>query len=541
MVGALLCGCYTGIEHPLGDDVGTDTDAAADSASDDAPGRAPSDDTAELDRIAELGLRRLTIAEYERTLRDLLGDEAGAGGALPEDSRNPFDNDYTAQAPTKTLIEMAELAARGVAERLLADRPRFEAVVGCDAAELGSAACFRGFVERFGRRAFRRTLTDSEADRFAATFDGDFDQAVETAVSAFLQDPRFLYRIEVGTQVPDAEGLFVLSGTEVASRLSYLLWGTMPTDALLDDAEAGMLDDPEGVRAAAEAMLVDPRAQGQLARYHAMWLGYDLLNHEFSEEMLVESDALVIRTVLEDRDPWFDLFTAEETFVGHELAALYGLASPGSEEPRWVGYGDSGRAGILSHGAFLALGVSDMSTTPTARGKEIRQRLFCQEIELPTGAVAMMADVDAEPPEDACQREWYESVHAVGGACESCHVQMDPIGFGLANYNYFGEYQDTEPGKPHCTISGDGKFVPLGDFNGPAELGELLVASDAFDACAVRTLYQYVVGRSELDERDEAFVDELVADGEGADALLTDRLLRIVGDPSFGFRRVPQG
>ena len=198
------------------------------------------------------GIRRLTAAEIDLSIRELLeDDDANAGLVLPEDVRTPFDNDAQTQLVSEALIGGAELLASDAAARLVADDARFERVVGCAPQTADGEACLRAFVARWGRLALRRSLTSSEVDLFVSGVvagDGPLDLASETddfrdavgfVVQALLQDPEFLYRVEVGTSVSGMPGLFRLSDTEVAVRLSFLLWGTGPDDTLLSLAEAG--------------------------------------------------------------------------------------------------------------------------------------------------------------------------------------------------------------------------------------------------------------------------------------------------------------
>ena len=164
--------------------------------------------------------------------------------------------------------------------------------------------------------------------------------------------------------------------------------------------------------------------------------------------------------------------------------------------------------------------------------------MLCQVIELPRDAAAlMMADVDAAPAENECRQPWLENNHA-SGACAGCHNLMDPIGFGLENFDQLGRYRTHDVGKPDCTISGDGELAPLGEFNGPGELGELLTSSEDFDRCAFETLYTFVIGRPEFDARDYLFVDELLMQTDTGTARFDELLLTIVGHPAFHHRRV---
>jgi hypothetical protein len=502
-------------------------------------GDPPQDTAPSSDELSPQGIRRLTRYEYEATVRDLVGDDTGPGKLLPEDIRAPFDNDATTQQPSKTLVDAIELQATDVAVRLRADAARMRAVVGCDPSGPTDDACFVSFVESFGRRALRRPLDAAELDAYvelARTFaerEQDFFAGAEVVVRSMLQDVEFIYRVEIGSPVDGSPGVFRLSDFEVASRLSYLLWATGPDDALLDRAERGELSDEEGVKAAAVEMLADERAVAQIDRFHALWLGFDQLPHDptLTQAMRVETGALLRRVIVDERAPWRNIFLASETYVDDALAAHYGLPAPGGAG--WVPYGDTGRMGILSQGAFLSAGVYVGDTSPTRRGQSVRLRLFCETVPPPPPDVL----ADAPPPlgTTQCKEDAY-LVHRQG-ECASCHALMDEVGFGLENYDGAGRYRAHDEGKPECVISGQGEVVGVGEFVGPAGLGRILVDQGIVEACIARQLYQFTVGHPVTD-LDQALVDDLAAaftsiEGGGR---FDDLLLLLVSQPGFLYR-----
>jgi len=533
-----LGGCYTGRgDFDGAADEGTGGSSGAESGTGDDGVAEPVDPEVQ-GRVGVSGLRRLTAAEYVVTVQDLLGVEVDAALLLPEDWRQPFDNDYTTQVASQALIEGAELLASDVAALALATPASRDAVVGCEPQGADDVECLRSFLATFGRRALRRPLTPEELDRYAgliaeAEESGDFYSAVDVALRAFLQHPEFLYRVELGTPVPDAPGVFRLSDHEVATRLSYFLWGSTPSDALLDLADAGRLGTPEEIAAVAEDMLTDERARGRVGRFHALWLGYEQLPHapELATAMQAETQALIDRVLFEDGMPWQQLLRAEETFVDATLAEHYGLPVPA--DGQWVGYGDSGRQGLLSHGTFLSAMAKVDDSSPTKRGILVRTRLMCQDIPPPPPNVNVD---DTEPPEGVCKEEFYREFHAQGN-CAGCHALMDPIGLGLENYDHRGAFRTVENDDPSCTISGEGSIDGKA-FSGPAELSELLLDSGSLNACVTRQLYRFAMGRSELEELDEGFVSVLVDEiGTTDDFDMGALLVRFVADEAFALRR----
>lgn len=534
----LGAGCYSGRDDFDGAaDGGTAGSGGSESGTGD-DGVAEPVDPVVLDRVGVSGLRRLTAAEYVATVQDLLGVDVDAELLLPEDWRQPFDNDYTTQVASQALIEGAELLAADVATLALATPASRDAIVGCQPADVADTECLRSFLATFGRRALRRPLTADELDRYAgliaeAEASGDFYAAVDVALRAFLQHPEFLYRVELGTPVPDAPGVFRLSDHEIATRLSYFLWGSTPSDALLDLADAGQLGTPEEIAAAAEDMLTDPRARARVGRFHALWLGYEQLPHapELASAMQAETQALIDRVVFEDGMPWQELLRAEETFVDATLAEHYGLPAPIGAQ--WVSYGDSGRQGLLSHGTFLSAMAKVDDSSPTKRGLLVRTRLMCQDIPPPPPNVNVD---DTEPPEGVCKEEFYREAHAQGN-CAGCHSLMDPIGLGLENYDHRGAFRTVENDDASCTISGEGSIDGQA-FSGPAELSDLLLDSGTLNRCVTNQLYRFAMGRSELEAQGDTFVGVLADElGTSEDFDLGALLVRFVADEAFALRR----
>jgi hypothetical protein len=318
--------------------------------------------------------------------------------------------------------------------------------------------------------------------------------------------------------------------------MSFLIWGSIPDDALLEAAEAGELATAAGRRAQLERMLEDDRAREQLHRFHAMWLGYRVIPHaaDLAAAFDRETSALLDRVIFEERASYTELFTYAETYLDDALADHYGLPHPDGGEG-WVDYGDSGRAGILSHGSVLSAFGKFSDTSPTQRGILIRSRLLCEAIAPPPPTV--MAD---KPPGDmsaVCKWDRYAE-HRSGSACASCHSQMDPIGFGLENYDLAGRFREHDDGLPECTISGEGELPPYGTFSGPAELGALLVDSGALERCVVKQVLTFALGRT-LEPEERGLVDALTEQLIDHDAVLTELLHAYVASDAFVLRKEP--
>jgi hypothetical protein len=459
------------------------------------------------------------------------------------DQHLPFDNDITLQNPSEALITGLEIMAGDVADRLVADPTRLAEVLGCTPTGPGDSDCLRSFVETFVPNALRRPLEDGEADTYMtlqafamednAAVNNGFDTAVNLIVRAVLQQPEFLYRIEVGEKTSD-RGVFALNDYEVATRLSYLLWGTMPDDALRADAAAGVLTNSESRLAVAERMMDDDRAKLQVRRFHAMWLGHRILPQpaplvaNFSKE----TGALLDRVVFDEPQSYYNLFTMPETYLNDELADHYGLPRPAGGEG-WVPYEGPERAGILSHGSVLAAFAKFADTSPTQRGILIRTRLMCDVIPPPPP----IADTD-NPPGDVeatCKIDRYAQ-HREAPGCASCHDAMDPIGFGLENFDMQGVYREHDDGLPECIIEGQGELPGVGTFSGPAQLADRLIESGRIETCVMKNLYQFTLGR-EIDAVEQPVLDALVADFRGKDHDLRGLMLQLITSERFALKR----
>jgi hypothetical protein len=490
----------------------------------------------------ESAARRLTRSELDAVVRDVFGDETQpAAGVLQEDEYGPFDNDYTRQRASAALIDSVEAFATEVAARALdAHRDR---VVPCTPAAANDAACFSQSVIAIGTRLFRRPLTTEEVDAYGTLqafstedvsgVENDFYTGIELVLRSMLQDPEFLYRIEIGTAAAHPEEL-VLNDYEIATRMSFLLWGSTPDDALLEAARDGELTGPAGRRAAAERLLTDDRARSALHRFHAMWLGYRAIPHtpDLVAAFDRETTQLIDRVIFDQPSSYLSLFLSPETYIDDRLAEHYGLARP-SNGQGWVSYGSSRRAGILSHGSVLA-GFSKFSdTSPTQRGIFVQTRLLCNTIDAPPANV----NVDQPPGSDdaACKSERYRE-HRASPSCAGCHADLDPIGFGLEEYDVGGRLRTHDDGHEECVISGEGELPGYGTFRGPGELAQKLVDSGELSQCFVQHLLSYAIGRA-LRPSEAALVTSLeqdfAASGYDARTLLVD----YVASGRFALRR----
>ncbi|HEY6081059.1 MAG TPA: DUF1588 domain-containing protein [Polyangiaceae bacterium] len=487
--------------------------------------------------------RRLTRTELGNVLRDVLGDDSGAAAKyLSEDEYRPFDNDYTVQIASRALIESLEALAVDVAARALSAENRAK-VVPCTPSGPGDAACLRSTIESVGRRLYRRPLSEEQIAAYLtlqsfATEDTpdvthDFYTAVNLVLRSMLQDPEVLYRIETGS--PSAEaGIYKLDAYELASRMSFLLWGSGPDDALLDVARAGGLLDAGSRSSEAARLLGDARARAQLERFHAMWLGYRAIpaSAELASAFSNETNKLIDKVLFDQPSSYLDLFTSTETYVNDLLATQYGLPAPAGGEG-WVSYPSDQRAGILSHGSVLAAFSKFSDTSPTQRGIFVQTRLLCNQVLPPPANV----NVDQPPASDeaVCKLDRYDA-HRTLASCKACHAQLDPIGYGLENYDIAGRYRTHDDAHEECILPGTGSLPGYGEFSGPGQLAKLLVQSGELEQCFVQHLMSYAAGR-ELRPEEDAAQGALLASFKADGYALPLTLGKLVADERFALRQ----
>ncbi len=492
-------------------------------------------------------MRRLNRFEYNNTVRDLLGDDTNPANEFPpEEEALGFNNNATALGVTPILAERYMVAAEGIAARATEDLP---ALLPCDPADVGEDACARELVVDLGMRAFRRPLSGDEVDRVMAVYDWgrgegyDYRESVELIIETLLQSPHFLYRVEFGAAADSGQKVVRLDDWEMASRLSYMLWGTMPDDALFAAAAAGELSEPAQIRAQAERMLADPRARHAVRDFYGQWLELDLVDGmekdadiypqytpEIRALLRAETEAFVDHVIWDGDGSVESLLTAGFSFMNAELAAFYGIEGPGGADFERVQLPDGQRAGLLTHAGFLAAQAKPNQSSPIHRGKFVREQLLCQLLPPPPDDIAIVPP-DLDP--DLTTRERF-SEHSNNEACRGCHELIDPIGFGFEAFDGMGIYRAEENGKP-IDVSGELIATDVdGPFSGVPELASKLATSEQVHNCVVTQYFRYGYGRAETDD-DICTVAPLMGDfAEGGN--LRELILAFTQTDAFLYR-----
>jgi len=463
-------------------------------------------------------IRRMTNFEFSNTVRDLLGDTSRPGNALPgEQVGNGFGNDSTAQAVTFGHADRYS----SIAETLATNATTPEKIGGLAACAPGitsttdavtEATCARTAIESFLPKVFRRPLEAGEADGLLALFSAvratgsSFASSVAAVLEAALQGPDFLYRPELGVAQPGAVRLR-LTGHEMASRLSFLLWGSTPDDGLRAAAASGALETTEGVRAEAARLLADLKARDVVRHFFDSLLPIPSLSNlardpgrypgfspEIGELMRQETQTFLDHQIFSGAagtGTWPSVFTANYTFVNEKLAAFYGIPGIVGDQMQQVPLDPSKRAGLLGQAGIVAGPVHSNEANPVVRGSFIVQKLLCKPIPLPSGDI--LAQVVPPPPElGGTVRQRYTQ-HSSDTACSSCHQFMDPVGFALENYDPVGLWRDSENGLP---IDATGQTSLLGAaFNGPVELGQRLAEAEVAQECFATHWANFAYGK----------------------------------------------
>lgn len=498
-------------------------------------------------------LHRLNRVEYDNTIEALLFDDShpASSPAFPDDVRTKdgFTNNADALTVDTVLVDIYAATATTLAEAA-ASRDLFrESYLGaCDPAVDGVDMCARAFVESFAPRAFRRALTADDLDRYVGILvdgasDRGFDGGLQLAIRAMLLSPDFLFRAE-----SHGVGIRDLDGYELASRLSYFLWSSMPDDTLFDLAESGRLQDADVLRAQVTRMLDDERSDALLEEFAARWLEVDThrmhtlepaaelfpdFDHTLRDAMAAET-RMFIRHVIRENLPLATLLNADFTYLNERLAAHYDIEGVTGDEMRLVNLApDSHRGGILRQGAVLMTTSHPNRTSPVLRGKFILERLLCVHLLPPPDDVDALPEntMDPDTGEVLTLRERLEQ-HREDPDCAQCHDAMDPVGLALENFDATGAWRTEEFGEP---IDPSG-ILPSGEeLAGVDDLGAVLAADPDLAQCITQKLVTYGLGRA-IDERaDKCFLEDIVADARerGPDVTLRNLIESFVVNDLF--------
>lgn len=488
-------------------------------------------------------LRLLTRYEYENTVNDLLGLSVSIIHELPDENRvNGFDNNIDANQVTSLRLEAFINKAEDLAAQALSESRSH--IVPCTTTD---TACAKQFIETFGKKAYRRPLTDAEQTTYLAFFSQDsFDSAVEKTVMVMLSSPHMLYRSELGELQED--GTYQLTSYEIASSLSYLFWGSMPDDELMTLADNDALKTDAQRIAQAYRLLNDERSKAQVGNFVGQWL---LGSNPYS---LPEKDQSVypdytndVRAALsqelvnffnhvafDSSQKYRELFSSNYVLANNTLASFYSLTAPSGSEFAVIPVTDDTRSGILTLGAVLAKYANSNESHPFKRGAFIFERLLCHDLP----AAANMGIIQTPVvDEDATTRERFAFHSESSESCYSCHQYLDGPGFSLESYNGAGQFRSTENGQAVDTtgiLRGLETYTPEEEisFDNSKQLSTIISESPTASQCVAKQYYQYVAGREET-SADSCAIDAFLQTYKESDYNLQTMLLGIVNSPNF--------
>jgi hypothetical protein len=490
--------------------------------------------------LAGPSLRLLTETQYRATLRSLFSFADEVAFELEDDvALNGLhaigtSNIALSAKATEAYLHAAEL----VSERAFGTAGSAATSAGCDVAQ---ASCADTFIADFGRRAFRRSLLADERARFNAIYQagvtklGSGAAGLKYATTAILTSPYFVYRVELGEPTPGGASARALTSVELASKLSYFLWSAPPDKELLDLAESGGLKAPGALSAQVTRLLAASQVAGGMDALFDDYIGlanlagaeklparFPKFSDKLAQAMRTETLMDLSRAALSTQD-FRSVFNSSKSYVNGDLAALYGISGVTGSEFVQVDL-PAERRGLLGNASILSLYAHADVSSPTLRGKFIRQILMCQSIPAPP------PDVDTTLPDEGQAKTARErlTIHSTNPTCAGCHKLMDPIGLALENFDAIGSFRTQDNGE---TIDASGELDGV-TFTNAVGLADALAKSERVPDCVSRLVFRSAWGRLET-QADEGFITDLTAAFAGSTYQMRQLFTSAVSAPSF--------
>lgn len=510
-------------------------------------------------------IRRLNRAEYNNTIRDLVGLDFHPAEDFPSDDvGHGFDNMGDVLSLSPVLMERYLSAADTIVQRALASTARQGGlhIMACDPGRRRREQA-QEILTRFASRAYRRPATVAEVERLLKLVEGaeargeKWEIGVHLALQAVLVSPKFLFRVELDDR-PDSPGPHPINEYQLASRLSYFLWSSMPDRTLFDLAAANSLSS--SLEAQVRRMLRDPKATALVENFALQWLQLRNLKivapdkklfPQFDEQLrsaMLQETALFFKTLLQEDRSILDLIDADFTFLNERLARHYGIVDTAGtkvgqssvhqgqpirgEQLQRVALRDGDRGGLLTQASILTVTSNPTRTSPVKRGRWVLEQILGSPPPPPPPNVPELADTSKARLTGSLRQRMEQ--HRADPACASCHARMDPIGFAFENYDAIGVFR-TKDGPFPIDPSG---ILPDGrSFRGPAELKAILKEQkELFSRCLTEKMLTYALGRG-LESYDRPALDAITA------AMARDRyrfstlVIGIVKSEPFRLRR----
>ncbi|MGE0282966.1 MAG: DUF1592 domain-containing protein [Rhodospirillaceae bacterium] len=507
--------------------------------------------------------RRLTPDQYANVIRDAFGTSISLGGRFEPDVRADGLVEIGTANVSVSSVGMAQFdaMARAISSQVLNEENR-DLMMTCapKAVKEPDDACASEFLVSAGGLLFRRPLSEVErrqyveAAQIATKATGDFYTGLSLALSAMLESPQFLFRQASLEPDPESPGQYRLDGFSKASRLSFFLWNSMPDAALFAAAEKGELHSRKGLERQVARMMASPRLESGIRAFFSDMFHFDAiaavtkdatLFPRFDAIVLADAKEQTLRTVVDvvltRRADYREVFTTRKTYLSRALASMYEIplihnvpiGSP-DEMQEYEYPADDPRAGILTHISFLALHSHPGRSSPTLRGKAVREVIMCQRVPPPPGAVNSELLSDTGNPKYKTVRDRL-TVHQEDPVCAGCHRITDPIGLALENFNGAGEWQSHENGVP---IDASGT-IDGAKFTNAVELGKAIHDHPATTSCVVDRLAGYALGRA-AGAGDRAWVTQLKQDFAKDGHKIPELIRQIALSPEFYSVSLPE-
>jgi hypothetical protein len=489
-------------------------------------------------------MHRLNRTEYRNTTRDLLGTALDPAANFPADDVSfGFDNIAQVLTVSPLQFELYEQAAQELADEVLNTGIR-NTIVSCDPVD---ASCRNDVFRELASRAWRRPASDEEVARLQTLVDvalgeGEgVDKGLQLAIEGILLSPHFIYRPELDDNPLSGEPR-MLNDYELASRLSYFLWSSMPDEALFDAAAAGALQDDAELRAQVDRMLSDPKAQAMVDNFAGQWLRIRSLEDHVPDyasfpqwddtlrDAMREETNLFFREFLVGDASMDEFLLSDFAFLNDRLAEHYGLALDlGAELERVTLDASDSRFGLLTLGSLLTVTSTPIRTSPVKRGVWILEQLLCSEPPPPPPGVEGLPDGDMS---SGSLRDRLE-LHRADPTCASCHNLMDPLGLGLEHYDAIGQYRTEDDGFP---VDASGQLIEGQTFANAREMAALIQEDERFDLCVVEKLFTYALGRPVADT-EHPFLESIADSFAQSGSELPELIKLMVTSEPFRTRR----
>ncbi len=508
--------------------------------------------------VSRLNPALLTRAQYQQSLKLIFAnvpgvqrDEFAPADEFPAETRG--ESGFTAVAGVSDLHVARFLDASEEVVEVIA--PQLTQTVGCEISAMNESTCLRALEEKVGEMLYRRPFTADESAANLSFFraqieelERSHEESALALVALWLNSPYFLYRWELGHQPQSVEGEAVrMNAYQIASRLSFFLWNSGPDAQLLGAARSGALDTPQGVAEEARRLVEDPRAELALQSFVEQWLDlghidelfkdpmrFPQWNSELSQAMKDEVETFTKNVILKNNGTVNDLFSSSTVFVNEALAPMYGLEGVVGPELRELPYSGGKRAGLLTMPGVLA-SIADASVpNPFRLGETLLAKIFCEELQPPPDLPEF---TKPESAKEGSEREYLEELTSPA-VCSSCHLKMNPLGFGLGDFDAIGAIRMVDDHGHPIDSSG---VMPSGEvFSGPEELAAAVANNSEVRSCMTKQWFRYATGTHET-ETDYGSLAAAYGDFEARNFTMKELLVALVTTRSFLYRATETG